>query len=83
MVFNTPYALALMALSDELLSRGIVMHTHDISISTGNGNLSREGVHHILDVTFVDDERIMLAADDPELLASAIDCCTFVLSTTF
>ena len=26
MVFNTPYALALMALSDELLSRGIVMH---------------------------------------------------------
>ena len=25
----------------------------------------------------------MLAADDPEPLASAIDCCTLVLSTTF
>ena len=40
-------------------------------------------MHHILDVTFVDDECIMLAADDPESLASAIDCCTLVLSTTF
>ena len=43
----------------------------------------REGVHHILDVTFVDDECIMLAAHHPESLASAIDCCTLVLSTTF
>ena len=42
-----------------------------------------EGVHPILDVTFVDDECIMLAADDPKSLASAIDCCTLELSTTF
>ena len=40
-------------------------------------------MHHILDVTFVDDECTMLAADDPEPSASAIDCCTLVLSTTF
>ena len=83
MVFNTPYARALMALSDELLSRRIVMHTHDSSISTGKSNGSRGRVHDILDVTVVDDECIMLAADDPESLASAIDCYTLVLSTTF
>ena len=35
------------------------------------------------DVTFVDDECIMLAADDSRSLAAAIDCCTLVLSTTF
>ena len=57
------------------------MHIHD-SISTEKNNGSR-GVHHILDVTFVDDECIMLAADDPESFPSAIDCCTRVLSTTF
>ena len=28
MVFNTPYALALMALNDELLNRGVVMRIH-------------------------------------------------------
>ena len=33
-------------------------------------------------MTFVDDECIMPAADDPKSLASAIDCCTVVLSTT-
>ena len=70
-------------LSDEVLSRGIVMYIHDSSNSTEQRNGSREGVHHILDVTFVDDECIMLAADDPKSLASAIDCCTLVLSTTF
>ena len=36
MVFNTPYALALMALSDELLSKRIVMRIHDNSNSTEN-----------------------------------------------
>ena len=76
MVFNTPYAQALMTLSDELLSKGIVMHTHDSSNSNEKRNCSREGVHHIFDVTFVDDECIMLAADDPKSLASATDCCT-------
>ena len=58
------------------------MHIHGSSNSTEKRNGSREGMHHILDVTFVDDECIMLAADDPESLASAIDCCTLVLSTT-
>ena len=42
-----------------------------------------EEAHHVLDVTFVDDECIMLAADDSRSLADAIDCCTLVLSTTF
>ena len=63
MVFNTPYALALMALSDELLSKGIVIHIHDSTNSTEKRNGSRGRVHHILDVTFVEDECIMLAAD--------------------
>ena len=80
-MFNTPYALALMALSDDLLSRGIVMPIHDSSISIERSNGSR-GMHHILDETFVDDECITLPADDPESLASAIDCCTLALSTT-
>ena len=59
------------------------MYIHDSSNSTEQRNGSREGVHHVLDVTFVDDECIMLAAEDPKSLASAIDCCTLVLSTTF
>ena len=77
MVFNTPYALALMAPSDEPLSKGIVTHTHDSSMPTENRNGSREGVHHILDVTFVDDGCIMLAADDPKSFG-VIDHCTLV-----
>ena len=81
--FNTPYPLALMALSDELLSRGIVMHLHDGNIPNEMSDSSSEGVHHVLDVTFVDDECIMLAADESRSQAAATDCCTFVLSTTF
>ena len=77
-VFSTPNALCLMSLSDELLSRGIVMHIHDSSISTEKATVREECT-----TSFVDDECIMLAADDPESLASAIDCCTLVLSTTF
>ena len=46
MVFNTPIALALMALGDELLSRGIVMHTHDSSISIEKSNGSRRSAPH-------------------------------------
>ena len=63
-----------------LLSIGPI---HDSSNSTEKKKGSREGMHHILDVTFVDDECIMLAADDPKSLASVINCCTTVLSTTF
>ena len=83
MVFNTPYALALMALNDELMNRGVVMRIHDGNITNETSDSSCEEVHHVLDVTFVDDECIMLAADDSRSLADAIDCCTLVLSTTF
>ena len=83
MVFNTPCALALMALNDELLNRGVVMRIHDGNITNETSDSSCEEVHHVLDVTFVDDECIMLAADDSRSLAEAIDCCTLVLSTTF
>ena len=83
MVFNTPYTLALMALNDELVSKGIVMHIHDGSISCEASGFLRESAHHVLDVTFVDDECIMLEADDSNSLETAIDCCTLVLSTTF
>ena len=83
MVFNTPYALALMALNDEFLSRGVVMHIHDGNITSEMSDSSSEGVHHVLGVTFEDDECIMLAADESRSLAAAIDCCTLVLSTTF
>ena len=82
MVFNTPYALALMALSDELLSKKIVMRTHSGCNSTKRKDGSMGSVHHILDATFVD-ECSMVAAEDPESLASATDCCTLVLSATF
>ena len=81
--FNTPYALALMALNDELMNRGVVMRIHDGNITNGTSDSSCEEVHHVLYVTFVDDECIMLAADDSRSLAAAIDCCTLVLSTTF
>ena len=70
-------------LSDEVLSRGIAMYIHDSSNSTEQRNGSRERVQNVLDVTFADDECIMLAAEDPKSLASAIDCCILVLSTTF
>ena len=83
MVFNTPYALALMTFNDELLNRGVVMRIHDGNITNETSNSSCEEVHHVLDVTFVDDECIMLAADDSRSLSEAIDCCTLVLSTTF
>ena len=83
MVFNTLDALALMALNDELMDRGVVMRIHDGSITNETGDSSCEEVHHVLDVTFVDDECVMLAADDSRSLADAIDCCTLVLSTTF
>ena len=83
MVFNTPYALALMALNDELLNRGVVMRIHDGNITNGTSDSSCEEAHHVLDVTFVDHECIMLAADDSRSLAAAIDCCTLVFSTTF
>ena len=82
MVFNTPYALALMALNDELMNRGVVMRIHDGNITNETSDSSCEEVHHVLDVTFVDDECIMLATDDSRSLADAIDCCTLVLSTT-
>ena len=83
MVFNTPYALALMALNDELMDRGVVMRIHDGNVTNETSDNSCEEAHHVLDVTFVDDECIMLAADDSRSLADAIDCCTLVLSTTF
>ena len=83
MVFNTPYALALMALNDELMNRGVMMRIHDGNITNETSESSCEEVHHVLDVTFVDDECIMLAADDSRSLAAAIDCCALVLSTTF
>ena len=83
MVFNTLYALALMALNEELLNRGTVVHIHDGNITNETSDSSSEDAHHVLDVTFVDDECIMLATDDPESSASANDCCTLVLSTTF
>ena len=83
MVFNTPQALALMALSDELLSKGIVMHFREGNITNDMSDSSSEGVHHVFDVTFVDDECIMLAADESGSRAAAIDCCTLVFSTTF
>ena len=82
MVFNTPHALALLALNDELLNRGVVMRIHDGNITNETSGISCEEVHHVLDVTFVDDEGIMLAADDSLSLANTIDCCTLVLSTT-
>ena len=59
------------------------MHIHDGNITSETSDSSSEDVHHVLDVTFVDDECIMLAADDSRSLAVAIDCCTLVLSTTF
>ena len=83
MVFNTPYALALLALNDELMNRGVVLRIHDGNITNETIDSSCEEVHHVLDVTFVDDECIMLAADDSRSLADAVDCCTLVLSTTF
>ena len=75
--------MALMALNDELLNRGIVMHIHDGNITNETSDSSSEDVHQVLDVTFVDDECIMLAADESRSLAAATDCCTLVLSTTF
>ena len=83
MVFNTPYALALMALNDELMNRGVVMRIHDGNITNETSDNSCEEVNRVLDVTFVDDECIMLATDDSRSLADTIDCCTLVLSTTF
>ena len=83
MVFNTPYALALMALNDELMNKGVVMRIHGGSVTNETSDNSCDEAHHVLDVTFVDDECIMLAADDSKSLADAIDCCTLVLSTTF
>ena len=53
-------------LNDELLNKGIVMHIHDGNIT----NETSEDVHHLLDVTFVDDEGIMLAADEVEIIGS-------------
>ena len=82
-VFNTPNALALSALNDELMNRGVVMRIHDGNIKNETSDSSCEEVHHVLDVTFVDDECIMLAADDSRSFAAAIDCCTLLLSTTF
>ena len=79
---NTPCALALIALNDELMNRGVEMRIHDGNITNETSDSSCEEVHHVLEVTFVDDECIVLAADDSRSLADAIDCCTLVLSTT-
>ena len=57
-----------MALNDELMDRGVVMRIHDGNITNEACDSSREEVHHVLDVTFVDDECIMLAADDSEVV---------------
>ena len=43
------------------------MHIHDGNITSETSDSSSENVHHVLDVTFVDDECIMLAADDFEI----------------
>ena len=59
------------------------MHVHDGNITDEMSDSSSQGVHHVLDVTFVYDEGIMLAADESRSLAAAIDCCTLVLPTTF
>ena len=69
-MYLRPYALALMALNDELLKRGIVMYIHDGNITNETSDGSSEDVHDVLDVTFVDDECIMLAADESKLLYS-------------
>ena len=81
--FSRHRALALMALNDELMNRGVVMRIHEGDITNETSDSSCEEAHHVLDVTFVDDECIMLAADDSRSLADAIDCCILVLSTTF
>ena len=72
-----------LALNDELLNGGTVMHIHDGNITIETSDSSSEDVHHVLDVTFVDDDCIMLASDESRSLAAAIVCCTLVLSTTF
>ena len=48
MVFNTPYALVFMALNDELLNRGVVMHIHDGNITNETSDISCGYVHHVL-----------------------------------
>ena len=67
-----------MALNDELLNSGVVMRIHDGNITNETSDSSCEEVHHVLDVTFIDDECIMLATDDSRSLADAIHCCTLV-----
>ena len=58
-------------------------YAHRQRLHPGSSDDSRESVHHILDVTLVGDDCIMFVADDPKSTASAIDCCTLVLSATF
>ena len=88
MVFNSPYALALMAIRDELLEVGVVLRLRpgdgcpwsvpdDLNDDAGD-----DGVI-VLDVTFVDDECIMIEASSPPELAASIACTLEVVQRIF
>ena len=66
-----------MALNDELMDRGVVMRIHDGNITNETSGSFCEEVHHVFDVTFVDDECNMLAADDhwQQQLIVVLSCC--------
>ena len=84
-VFNCAYTIGLNMLRDELLAAGVAMHFRNSkddlfwSSSSGDDDTSE----CVVDVTFVDDECIMIAAKSPALLDKAIDATVKALTKVY
>ena len=80
-LFNSPYAVALLALRDSLLEEHIVLHVHESAdgfffgqgtdFHTDHMFESTEAAVPVLDAAFVDDEAIAILAKTPAQLDKA------------
>jgi hypothetical protein len=97
LVFNLIYSVALKKVRESLLAAGIVLHVRRQSTApfwTSDGcdvtwkppNAQEAGptsFHAVVEITYVDDEAITLAASSPAALLQAIDMLMKVLVDTF
>ena len=87
-VFNAGYTPPLLALAEEMKARGVTMRA---SSSDGAGDpfwsaalhAAPEGADEFLDVTFVDDEALVLLAPSPRALDAVMDIALAALAATF
>ena len=86
-IFNSAYAITLVAMRDELMKHDIVMHirsSDDANWTAEPCEVSFDGdATPVIDVAFVDDECIFIAAASPAVLDAAINVVLGIIVVAF